>query len=91
MTQIQGKGLNSRLRILGILPTFYDGRTNLAKDMLAELSELGDYHVFDIIVKQTVRLGEAPLAGSARDVIRQPLGRRRERIAALAQEVIELG
>ena len=39
------------------------GRTNLAKDMLAELSELGDYHVFDSIIKQTVRLGEAPLAG----------------------------
>ena len=31
--------------------------------MLAELAELGDHHVFDAIIKQTVRLGEAPLAG----------------------------
>jgi chromosome partitioning protein len=90
VTQIQGKGLNSRLRILGILPTFYDGRTNLAKDMLAELGELGDYHVFDTIVKQTVRLGEAPLAG-------KPVTSYASRSAAaaayraLAQEVIDLG
>jgi chromosome partitioning protein len=90
VTQIQGKGLNPRLRIMGILPTFYDGRTNLAKDMLAELSELGDYHVFDAIIKQTVRLGEAPLAGV-------PVTSYASRSAAaasyrdLAQEVIDLG
>ena len=90
VTQIQGKGLNSRLRIMGILPTFYDGRTNLAKDMLAELGELGDFHVFDTIIKQTVRLGEAPLAGV-------PVTSYASRSAAaasyrdLAQEVIDLG
>ena len=90
VTQIQGKGLNSRLRIMGILPTFYDGRTNLAKDMLAELSELGDHHVFDAIIKQTVRLGEAPLAG-------KPVTSYASRSAAaeayrgLAQEVLDLG
>ncbi|MGD8684694.1 MAG: ParA family protein [Chloroflexota bacterium] len=90
VTQIQAKGLNPRLRIMGILPTFYDGRTNLAKDMLAELGELGDYHVFDAIVKQTVRLGEAPLAG-------KPVTSYASRSAAaevyrgLAQEVIDLG
>ncbi len=88
--QIQSKGLNARLRIMGILPTFYDGRTNLAKDMLAELKELGDYHVFNTIVKQTVRLGEAPLAG-------KPVTAYASRSAAatayreLAQEVLELG
>ena len=88
--QIQGKGLNSRLRILGILPTFYDGRTNLAKDMLAELVELGDHHVFHTIVKQTVRLGEAPLAGKP---VTSYASRSTAATAyrALAQEVIELG
>jgi chromosome partitioning protein len=90
VTQIQGKALNPRLRIMGILPTFYDGRTNLARDMLAELSELGDYHVFGVIIKQTVRLGEAPLAG-------KPVTSYARRSAAaeayrgLAQEVIDLG
>ena len=51
------------LRILGLLPTFYDGRTNLAKDMLDELRVVGDHHVFNSIVRNTVKLGEAPLVG----------------------------
>lgn len=55
--------LNRELRILGLLPTFYDGRTNLAKDMLDEMRVVGDHHVFETIVKTTVRLGEAPLVG----------------------------
>lgn len=55
--------LNRDLRILGLLPTFYDGRTNLARDMLDELRVVGDHHVFDSIVRNTVKLGEAPLVG----------------------------
>jgi chromosome partitioning protein len=55
--------LNRRLRILGLLPTFFDGRTNLAKDMLDELRVVGDHHVFNAIVRNTVKLGEAPLVG----------------------------
>ena len=90
VTQIQGKGLNPRLRIMGILPTFYDGRTNLAKDMLAELGELGDFHVFETVIKQTVRLGEAPLAGVpvTSYANRSPAA---ASYRALAQEVIDLG
>jgi chromosome partitioning protein len=55
--------LNGNLRILGLLPTFYDGRTNLARDMLDELRVVGDHHVFSSIVRTTVKLGEAPLVG----------------------------
>ena len=55
--------LNKNLRILGLLPTFFDGRTNLAKDMLDELRVVGDHHVFNSIVRNTVKLGEAPLVG----------------------------
>jgi chromosome partitioning protein len=55
--------LNRNLRILGLLPTFYDGRTNLARDMLDELRVVGDHHVFTSIVRNTVKLGEAPLVG----------------------------
>jgi chromosome partitioning protein len=63
ITQIRTKGLNPRLRILGLLPTFYDKRTLLARDMLEELKSLGDHRIFESMVKQTVRLGEAPLVG----------------------------
>lgn len=62
INQIRTK-LNRDLRILGLLPTFFDGRTNLARDMLDELRIVGDHHVFSSIVKNTVKLGEAPLAG----------------------------
>ncbi len=55
--------LNRRLKILGLLPTFFDGRTNLARDMLDELRVVGDHHVFTSIVRTTVKLGEAPLVG----------------------------
>ena len=55
--------LNQDLRILGLLPTFYDGRTNLARDMLDELRVVGDHHVFNSIIRNTVKLGEAPLVG----------------------------
>jgi chromosome partitioning protein len=55
--------LNRNLKILGLLPTFYDGRTNLARDMLDELRVVGDHHVFSSIVRNTVKLGEAPLVG----------------------------
>ena len=55
--------LNRDLRIMGLLPTFYDGRTILAREMLDEMRELGDHHVFDTIIRQTVKLGEAPLTG----------------------------
>jgi chromosome partitioning protein len=55
--------LNRNLRILGLLPTFYDGRTNLARDMLDELRSAGDHHIFGSVVRQTVKLGEAPLVG----------------------------
>jgi chromosome partitioning protein len=89
ITQIRAKGLNPRLRILGLLPTFYDGRTNLARDMLAELGEMGDHHIFETIVRQTVRLGEAPLAGKPVTAYASKSSAA-ETYRALAREVIEL-
>jgi chromosome partitioning protein len=82
--------LNRDLRILGLLPTFFDGRTNLARDMLDELRVVGDHHVFGSIVRNTVKLGEAPLVGrpitayAGTSVAAQTY-------RALAKEVIELG
>ncbi len=90
INQIRGKGLNPRLRILGLLPTFYDSRTLLARDMLEELRELGDHHVFQSMIKQTVRLGEAPLVG--RPVTTYATNSEAARAyRGLAREVIELG
>jgi chromosome partitioning protein len=82
--------LNRDLKILGLLPTFYDGRTNLARDMLDELRVVGDHHVFTSIIRNTVKLGEAPLVGrpitsyaSNSDAART--------YRELAREVVDLG
>jgi chromosome partitioning protein len=82
--------LNHDLEILGLLATFYDGRTVLAREMLQNLRELGDHRVFTTMIKNTVKLGEAPLTG-------KPVTEYATNSAAarafrdLAQEVIELG
>jgi len=82
--------LNRELRILGLLPTFFDARTNLARDMLDELRVVGDHHVFGSIVRTTVKLGEAPLVG--RPITAYAGASEAARTyRALAKEVIELG
>ena len=82
--------LNRDLRILGLLPTFYDGRTLLARDMLEELRVVGDHHVFSSIIKNTVKLGEAPLAG--RPITTYAGSSEAARTyRELAREVIDLG
>jgi chromosome partitioning protein len=82
--------LNRDLRILGLLPTFYDGRTNLAKDMLDELRVVGDHHVFHSIIRTSVKLGEAPLVG--RPITSYAASSEAARTyRELAREVIELG
>ena len=82
--------LNRDLRILGLLPTFYDARTLLARDMLEELRVVGDHHVFSSIIRNTVKLGEAPLAGRPiTSYAGQSDAARNYR--DLAREVIDLG
>jgi chromosome partitioning protein len=55
--------LNRDLRVLGLLPTFYDPRTVLGREMLDEMRENGENHVFRTIIRNAVKLGEAPLTG----------------------------
>ncbi len=89
ITTIRSK-LNKDLRILGLLPTFYDSRTVLGREMLEEMREHGEDHVFDTIIRNAVKLGEAPLTGrpitayaSASDAANN--------FRELAKEVIALG
>jgi chromosome partitioning protein len=82
--------LNRELRVLGLVATFYDGRTNLARDMLDELRVVGDHHIFNTIVRNTVKLGEAPLAG--RPITTYAGSSEAARAyRELAREVIDLG
>jgi chromosome partitioning protein len=55
--------LNPNLRILGIVPTFVNLRTNFSRDMLDGLREIPNLRVFENAVKLTVKLQETSLAG----------------------------
>ena len=63
--------LNRDLRILGLLPTFFDGRTNLAKDMLDELRVVGDHHVFQLHRPDQREAGRGAARRPADHLVRQ--------------------
>jgi chromosome partitioning protein len=56
-------GLNPRLTLAGILITMYDDRTNLSKDVLAEIREHFPDEVFETLIPRNIRLAEAPSHG----------------------------
>ncbi len=60
--RIQSSG-NPRLAIAGILLTMYDERTNLARDVAAEIRAHFGGKVFETVVPRNVRLAEAPSYG----------------------------
>lgn len=54
--------INPDLYILGVLPTFFDGRFKLHAEVL-EAWRLGGLPLFDYQVKRSVRVAESPIAG----------------------------
>lgn len=56
-------GLFPGLRIRGLLMTMYDGRTNLARDVVAEVRRHFPGQVFETVIPRNVRLAEAPSHG----------------------------
>ena len=55
--------LNPGLRVLGVLPTMYDGRTNHARAVLADVSGRYGLTVLEPPIPRSVRFAEAPAAG----------------------------
>jgi chromosome partitioning protein len=55
--------LNPRLKVLGVLPTLYDGRTTHARVVLADVSERYQLPVIEPPVPKSVRFAEAPALG----------------------------
>ncbi len=54
---------NRELRVLGVLPTLYDGRTTHARAVLADISTRYELPVLDPPIAKSVRFAEAPGAG----------------------------
>ncbi len=57
------KGLNKKLEIEGVLPTMYDGRTNLSIQVLEEVKKYFPDKVYKSIIPRNVRLSESPSFG----------------------------
>ncbi len=55
--------LNPRLRVLGLVMTMYDGRTNLAQQVVNEVQRHFPRLIFRTLIPRSVRLAEAPSHG----------------------------
>ena len=55
--------LNPSLKVLGVLPTMFDGRTNHARAVLADVSDRYGLPVLEPAIPKSVRFAEAPAAG----------------------------
>lgn len=51
------------LKIRGVLMTMFDGRTNLANDVVAEVRNFFPQQVFETLIPRSIRLAEAPSYG----------------------------
>ena len=82
------ENLNPNVRVEGIVPTMYDGRTLHAREAIEILEEhFGDL-VYDTRIRKTVRYAEAPVKGSS--VLRyDPTGPAAQAYRDLAKEVLD--
>jgi chromosome partitioning protein len=76
------------LKIFGVVLTMYDGRTNLANDVVGEVRRYFSDRVFQSLIPRSVRLAEAPSYGQPITVY-APQSSGAEAYAALAREVLE--
>ncbi|WP_129631992.1 ParA family protein [Candidatus Oscillochloris fontis] len=80
--------LNPTLRIIGVVMTMYDGRTNLAQQVVEEVQRYFPRLICRTLIPRSVRISEAPSYGK---LIAEydPTGRSAQAYAALADEVLQ--
>jgi chromosome partitioning protein len=75
------------LKIRGVVLTMYDGRTNLAEDVVHEVKRFFDKQVFNAVIPRSIRLAEAPSYGMPISVF-APDSTGAKAYAALAKELL---
>lgn len=80
---------NPQLSILGVLLTFYEGRTLLSRDVEQQMRDYFKDKVFKTVIHRTVRLAEAPSAGQPVTTY-DPACKGAEQYRALAREVCDV-
>ena len=79
--------LNPRLSILGVVMTMYDGRTNLAQQVVEEVRRHFPKRIFNTLIPRSVRVSEAPSYGQLLFEY-DPQSRAALSYSALADEVL---
>ena len=82
--------VNAKLRVEGVLLTMYDDRTNLTRQVEADLRDFFGGEVFKTVIPRTVRLAEAPSFGKP-IVAYDPRSRGAEAYSELAKEILAHG
>ena len=90
MVKAVRKRLNPELMIEGILLTMFDGRTNLANQVVEEVKKYFPREVYNTIIPRNIRLSEAPSHGKP-VIAYDPRSRGAEVYQELAREVLERG
>lgn len=80
--------LNSALHIGGVVMTMYDGRANLARQVVEEVRKYFPQRIFNTIIPRNIRLSEAPSHG-ALIYEYDPQSRGAKAYTALAEELIQ--
>lgn len=80
-------GLYENLEIRGVILTMFDGRTNLAADVVQEVQNFFEEKVFKSVVPRSIRLAEAPSYGMPISVF-APDSSGAYSYAALAKELL---
>jgi len=63
MGQLHDNGVNSRLELLGVVMTMFDGRTKLSQQVVDEVRQHFGERVFETMIPRSTRLAEAPSFG----------------------------
>ena len=81
------QAFNPTLKIEGVLLTMYDDRTNLTRQVEADLRSFFDREVFKTVIPRSIRLAEAPSFGQP-ILAYDPRSRGAEAYIQLAKEVL---
>jgi chromosome partitioning protein len=89
VSRVRG-ALNEKLEIAGVVLTMYDGRTNLARDVVEEVRKGFPGRVFETLIPRSVRLAEAPSHGQPISIY-DPYGPAAVAYRDLAEELMKTG
>jgi len=88
ISQIKDSGAAPDLLLSGIIMTMYDGRTNLSRQVVEEVTTHFPEHVYERVVPRTIRISEAPSFGKT-IFEHEPSGTGSRAYYAIAHEFLE--